>query len=386
MSIFQIRQGHIKWTKYPDLPVGMFQAQGVYLRKKIYIGGGNTGNCSTDSVVFEYDFKTKTWSGLPPSPVTYFGLCKLEGELVIVGGKLHDVTPSSSVYVFDNFTKRWRDSLPSLNVARYSPSCISTQSAIIVVGGLSFDNEIPSCIEVIKSDTFQWYTAGYLSRSATLCHATAMTINDTLYLLGGYKSFTANSSSNFTHSSPVNIFLNYCGMIPHLWSSLPSTPHHQSTPARIGPCLLSLGGTNKAYSLPVHQSMYGYCTSSKTWIFVAHLPYAFCHATAVSLPNNEIFIMGGWVRPGKYKRTCEVYLGSVSSWNIDVIYICPYPPPPPLISSFFSSSSRSPVVVFSVSPCVCGQHMPDQTFATCKTHGNNPAMLAALAIWLYCNI
>lgn len=308
----QIRQGQIKWTKCPDLPVGMFQAQGVYIRNKLYIGGGDTGNSSTDSLVFEYNFKTKTWSALPPTPTTYFGLCKLEGELIIVGGKVGDIMTSSSVYVFDNFTKRWKDSLPSLGTPRYSPSCISTKSAIIVIGGLSACNELLSSIEVIKSDNFLWYTAGYLSRSATLCHATTVALHDSIYLLGGYESCTASSLSNSAHSCPVDIFLNHCGMIPHSWSPLPHTPHYQSTSASIGPCLVSLGGTSSAYSPPVHRSMYGYCPSTETWIFIGDLPYAFCHATAVSLPNNEIFVMGGWVQPGKYKRSCEVYHGSVT--------------------------------------------------------------------------
>lgn len=301
----------MKWTKCPDLPVGMFQAQGVYLRNKIYIGGGNTGDPNTDSLIFEYNVETMSWSTLPPTLSMYFGLCKLEGELVCVGGKVGTMA-TSSVCVFDNFTKRWKDSLPSLAIARYSPSSISTQSSIIVVGGLSAIDELLSSVEVMKSDTFQWYTAGYLSRSATLCHMSAVALYDNLYLLGGYESSTASSFSNAAHSSPIDFLLNYCGLIPHSWSPLPPTPHYQSTAACIGPCLMSLGGTTSAYSPPVSQSMYGYCPLSQTWVFVGDLPYAFCHGTAVSLPNNEIFIMGGWIQPGKYKRSCNVYHGSIT--------------------------------------------------------------------------
>lgn len=311
LPFFQIRQGHVKWTKLSELPVGMFQAQGVYLRNKIYIGGGDTGDPNTDSLIFEYNYKTKSWSTLPPTASTYFGLCKLEGELISVGGKIGPLA-TSLVYVFDSFTKRWKDSLPCLSAARYSPSCISTQSAIIVAGGLLERDELLSSVEVLKSDTFQWYTAGYLPRSATLCNATAVALHDSVYLMGGYKSSTASSFSNSAHSSPVDILLNYCGMIPRSWSPLPPTPHYQSTAACIGPCLMSLGGTSSPYSPPVHQAMYGYCPSTETWVFVGDLPYGFCHGTAVSLPNNEIFIMGGWVQQGKHKRSCNVYHGSIT--------------------------------------------------------------------------
>jgi len=138
-----MRQGHIKWTKCAELPVGMFQAQGVYLRKKIYIGGGNTGNSDTDTLIFEYDFKTNSWTALPPVESVYFGLCKLEGELVAVGGKV-ETEAVSTVFVFDSFTKRWKNSLPSMSVARYSPSCASCQSGVIVIGGLSSRNDLLS--------------------------------------------------------------------------------------------------------------------------------------------------------------------------------------------------------------------------------------------------
>ena len=306
-----MRQGHIQWTKMPDLPVGMFQAQAVYLRKKIYIGGGNTGNVETDSLVFEYNFKTNSWKALPPMEAIFFGLCKLEGELVAVGGKA-GTEITSAVYVFDSFTKRWKNSLPPMAEARYSPSCTSTQSGIIIIGGLSSRNELLSSIEVMKSDTFQWYTACYLSRSATLSHASTMVLQDTIYLIGGYQSSTASSYCNVAHSSPVDILLNYCGLIPGSWTPIVSTPHCQSTIACIGPCLMSLGGTNKPYTPPVHRNMYGYCPMSETWVYVGELPYAFCHGTAVSLPNNEIIIMGGWIQPGKQKRTCAAYHGSVT--------------------------------------------------------------------------
>lgn len=307
----QIRQGHIKWTKCRDLPVGMFQAQAVHLKGRVYIGGGNTGDYITDSLVFEYNPLKDAWMPLPPVGAACFGLCKLEGELVAVGG-IMGTNVTSSVVVFDGFTKRWKNSLPPLDDARHSPSCVSVQSAIIVCGGVSPDGEQLSCVEVMRSDNFQWYTAGYLSRSASLSHTSAIVMCDTLYLLGGYKSSTANSSSNMVHSSPIDLLLSYSGMIPYSWSSLPATPHYQTTAAHIGSCLISIGGTTHPYSHPVHRTINAFSPSSNSWVYVGDLPYEFCHGTAVSLPNNEFYVMGGWIQPGKFKRSCTVYKGSVS--------------------------------------------------------------------------
>lgn len=307
----QIQQGHMKWTKCSDMPISMFQAHGVYLKNKIYIGGGDTGDSATDTLVLEYDLRRDSWKSLPPTITTYFGLCKLEDELVSVGGKL-DMKATAAVLVYDTFTRRWKDSLPYLYHARSSPSCTSVSSAIIVCGGLSKTGDLLSSVEVMKSDTFQWYTAGYLSLLATLCHTSIIAINDTLYILGGYKSFTASSSSNNAHSSSINMLLSYSGMTPYAWVTLPATPHLQSTAASVGTCLLSLGGTSNPYSTPVHSSVYAYSPSTKSWIHAGGLPYEFCHGTAVSLPNNELYIMGGWVRPGKSKRSCNVYKGTIT--------------------------------------------------------------------------
>lgn len=289
----------------------MFQAQAVYLKGKVYIGGGNTGDTVTDGLVFEYNPKKDTWTPLPPLFTTYFGLCKLEGELIAVGG-IVDSRVTSSVLVFDSFTKRWKESLPSLSNARHSPSSLSVRSAIIVCGGVSPTAELLSSVEVMKADTFQWYVAGYLSRSAILCHPSSVVIYDTIYLLGGYKSATANSSSKVAHCSPVDLLLSYSGMTPYAWETMPTTPHYQSTAASIGTCLVSLGGASTPYMLPVHRSIHAFSNKSNSWVYVGDLPYEFCHGTAVSLPNNEFYVLGGWIQPGKFKRSCKVYRGSVN--------------------------------------------------------------------------
>lgn len=301
----------MEWTECCEMPMGMFQAQAVFLKGRIYIGGGNTGNLITDALVIEYNPRKDTWTPLPANnSTTSFGLCKLGGELIAVGGVV-GVDVISTVVVFDSLTKRWKESLPPMDVARQSPNCLSVKSAIIVCGGVSCAGELLSSIEVIKSDTFQWYTAGYLSRSAILSHSSPLVIYDSIYLLGGYKSSTANSCSNAAHSSPIDLLLSYSGVTPFSWYPMPATPHFQSTAACIGSCLVSLGGTSSPYTSPVHRSIHAFSHSSNSWIYVGDLPYAFCHGTALSLPNNEIYVMGGWVEPGRFKRSCKVYKGCV---------------------------------------------------------------------------
>lgn len=312
LSSLQIRQGEINWTQCSDMPVGMFQAQAVYLKGRIYVGGGHTGDSITEMLVFEYSPNKDTWLPLPPTYTTNFGLCNLEGELLIVGGIIDGTKVTSTVLVYDGFTKRWKESLPSMEVARHSPNCVSTRSAVIVCGGLSLTGELLSSVEVIRSDTFQWYTAGYLSRSAILCHSSAVLIHDTIYLLGGYKASTANSCTKEAHSSPISLLLSYSGVTPYAWSPLPAMPHFQSTAASIGSCLICMGGADSPYTPPIQRAIYAFSSSANVWVYVGELPYAFSHGTAVSLPNNEFYVFGGWIQPGKYKRSNKVYRGSLT--------------------------------------------------------------------------
>ena len=307
----QLQQRRIKWTKCADLPVGMFQAQSVVIGKKVYVGGGHTGDDEADSLVFEYNHSEDKWTILPPAPVTLFGVGQLLGELVIAGGKVQQ-NVYDCVYVFDRFTRRWKDSLPSLSTARYVPTCVSLSFGLLVCGGFSDDSKVISSIEMIDCDNFEWQVAGYLSRPATLCYTSAVIANDSLFFLGGYKSSTANSVTNAAHKTSLDNLTSPAGISPYSWKCLPPTPHYQSSAGTIGNCIVAVGGSSTPYALPVHNSIYTYSPNSDSWIKVGDLPYAACHVTVTTLPSGDVLVFGGWVRPGEFKRSYAVYRGSVS--------------------------------------------------------------------------
>ena len=307
----QLQQRRIKWTRCTDLPVAMFQAQSVVIGNKVYVGGGNTGDTGADSLVFEYSHTEDRWNQLPPTPVTLFGLGQLLGELVIIGGKFQQ-NVYDCVYVFDRFTRRWKDSLPPLIKARYVPTCISLQFGLLVCGGFSDSHKVLSSIEMIDCDNFEWQVAGYLSRPATLCYTSAVAVKESLFFLGGYQSSTASSVTNVAHKTSLDNLTSPAGISPYAWKCLPPTPHIQSTAGTLGNCIIAVGGSSTPYMLPVHNSIYTYSPSSDAWIKVGSLPYAACHVTVTTLPSNDLLVLGGWVRPGEFKRSYSVYRGSMS--------------------------------------------------------------------------
>ena len=289
----------------------MFQAQSIVIGNKVYVGGGNTGDDEADSLIFEYNVGEDSWDILPPVPVTLFGLGQLLGEVVVVGGKVQQ-SVRDCVYVFDRFTRRWKDSLPPLNTTRCVPTCLSLTFGLLVCGGFSDAHKALSSIEMIDCDNFQWKVAGYFSRPATLSYSTAVSDNESLFFLGGYRSSTANSVSNVAHTASLSHISSPSGVSPYVWKCLPSTPHFQSTAGLIGGCIVAVGGSSSPYMLPVYNSIYVYSSESESWIKIGELPYAACHVTVNSLPSGELLVLGGWVKPGEFKRSYSVYKGSIS--------------------------------------------------------------------------
>ena len=292
------------------MPVGMFQAQGVVIEGKVYIGGGGTDNVASDSIVFEYDPIEDSWAPLPPLPVSWFGVGQLSGELVAVGGK-HGVNASDSVRVFDRVINQWKESIPPLCSPRYAATVVSYQSLLLVCGGLCNAStggvDIVPTVEALTVYDFRWYIASHLPYLARSCLSSSIAIRDMFYLVGGYQSTAASSAIGVSHCTPLSFLLSSGIITPCIWKAMANTPHIQTTAAYLGGCLLALGGTEEAYMLPAYRSIHAYSSETNTWVYIGDLPYACCHCTAVSLPSGELLVLGGWVQPGWQKRSRCVY-------------------------------------------------------------------------------
>ena len=306
-------QVRLKWERCAELPVGMFRAQATIIANKVYIGGGLTEDEHNDFCVFEYSIEEDFWHTLPPVSVRLFGLGQLMEELLVVGGRVDHQHISDRTYIFDRYTQLWRETAASLNTARFSPSILECESTIIVAGGVGKKGErelgIISSVEVLNPDTFEWVHTGDLPAPACMSFSSPAVVGGTIYLLGGYMAQTAISASSHAHCSCPSSIFSASGMKLDLWKRLPDVPYLQTTAVSLGGCLLTLGGTDKPYSEPVQQKIHAYDASTESWVGAGHLPYACCHCAAVALPNGELLLMGGWVRPGETRASRDVFKG-----------------------------------------------------------------------------
>ena len=68
----------------------MYDATAIVLDNTVYIGGGTTDESEQSNCICKYTIEKNMWGVLPSCPVTHFGLAKLAGRVIVVGGILRD--------------------------------------------------------------------------------------------------------------------------------------------------------------------------------------------------------------------------------------------------------------------------------------------------------
>ena len=115
--------------------MGMETAQTVVIRDRVYYGGGFADDDDDQYRVFCYSLSEDTWNTLPDHYVKRFGLGRVRGKLVTVGGmKKSDGKVTNEVYEFDEVTQSWKQSIPPMPTARQSLAVLSHHSTLTVAG------------------------------------------------------------------------------------------------------------------------------------------------------------------------------------------------------------------------------------------------------------
>ena len=273
-----------------------------------------------DHLVFQYNPASDEWTTLPPSPVFFFGLGQLSGELLTVGG-VAPGTVTDKVYRYKPESQGWEEFLQPMPTARYYLTVFSTQSALIACGGatgVSDSKAVPcSTVEVYTTETSQWHTTDPLPVPCLMM--SSVTINNTGYLLGGLT--TDSKPTQTVQCAPVASLIQRATSHPQqsasaarpdstssAWKTLRDTPLLGSAAVNLGGMLLAVGGNDdQGETLP---AVHVYSPATSTWIRVesGDLPEPRYLCTAVELSANRLLVIGGRDQDGKYMNT--VFLGS----------------------------------------------------------------------------
>jgi N-acetylneuraminic acid mutarotase len=263
-------------------------------KEKVYIGGGGASSDRERQIVMVYDPKQDSYDTLPPYTYKYFSMAVVNNQLVLVGGKdVQTGMVTNKLSMWNEPSKRWTHPLPPMTTAYHSPSVASHNNRWLVVMGGYDGKTALSRVEILDTDSTQWYHAASLPQP--LSSALPAIIGNMCYLLGGYTEGGASqkvfsvclddliSRAVSTASAPPT---------PSPWQLLPDTPLHNSIALAFNGALLAIGGGSLYMG---STAIYHYQPSSRSWVKAGELPTRRSHCTCTVLPGGDLYVAGGGI-------------------------------------------------------------------------------------------
>ena len=273
----------IKWG-YPQM---------VVLKGKVFIGGGRASSDWEKQTVIVYDPQQDTYDTLPQYSYKYFSMAIVNNQLVLVGGlDVQTGKKTNKLSVWNEQSKTWTHQLPPMTTACSSPSVATHNSWLVVIGGSDDGGTKLSQVEILDTDSGQWYHAAPLPQPCS--SASLATIGNTCYLMGGFT--TGRKSSQKAFSLHLDIVISQAVSstnsppTPSPWQTLPDTPLTCSTALAINGVLLAVGGGGLQYT---SKDIYHYQPNSRSWIKAGELLTKRLECACTVLPSGEVLVAGG---------------------------------------------------------------------------------------------
>ena len=257
--------------------------------------------------VFAYDSKKDDWSKLPECPQTFFGLAVINNLLTAVGGEPSGLFSGDWTNRLVSFNgSKWVTVFPPMPTKRYWLTVISAQNYLIAAGGVGVEWNGLSTVEVMNTDTREWYTAASLpepvySMSATVC-------GGRLYLLQG-KYFNI-SPTHAVFTCTLDSLIHSCHppsqTPPHtneagVWQRIADVPMEHSTCTTLNGRVLAVGGRDSHVTNT--DNVYMYNGDSDSWPLVGHM----------STARSKCLVVG--------LRDCIIAVGGRDSSSVEVGYL-----------------------------------------------------------------
>ena len=273
---------NIKWEKGAPAPVSYFDHTAVWLNGVVYVGGGNETGWEPSYIINCYDPVNNSWSSSNDTTYCLFGMTTLNNKLVTAGGRNKSNESTDQILILDAGQLK---SYNKMITARSHATAAGHQGILIITGGRDDKHKTLSSTELFDSNNGQWYECCDLPQPH--CQLHSVIVDNTLYLLGGYKVgyspavFTAPLDTLSTHQLK--------------WNTHQDTPWELSSPVSINDMhLLIVGGYKfKGGQDTVTSDIHKLNKVSHSWEAIGHIPSARRSAAAVSTVNSRVIVIGG---------------------------------------------------------------------------------------------
>ena len=250
--------------------------------------------------IFYYDYHAKQWVELPQCSSLNFAFVVINDQVTIVGG-------FDSNKLFGYSKGQWKETFPPMSTNREFPAAVCTGHYVVVAGGHDGRKALAS-VEVMDTDTRQWFTAASLPRGI---HWASITVyKDMLYLLGDETTEVHYCSiQNLLESctGPMNqstLLAKIKGLMRpenppssspqvNVWMRLDDLPVCSSTAVTLCGQLVCVGGNYGDKDNNAVDSVYCYNPLTSLWEVIGRMPSKGSCTLTATLPGDKLIVVSG---------------------------------------------------------------------------------------------
>jgi hypothetical protein len=184
---------------------------------------------------------------------------------------------------------------------RMIPATATTATHLVVAGGLTQYGGFLATVEVLNTETLEWFVANNIPEVAGFPQLTRC--DGGLYFIDNQSNVFSCSEEDLLKSTNVgcSVWTRLAGIPAPWWSSLTSLQGH----------VLAIGGADASAGRPTG-TIYCYDVVTDSWHVIGEIPTPRSHVVPAVLPGNELMVVGGWPSPGK---CCSITEINDSPWN-----------------------------------------------------------------------
>ena len=294
----------MRWRNVTSVPCSLHRGTSAYYNGTVYL--------AFNSKVFAYSTTTQCWKQLPNCPQPNGAFVMTNEFPTMIGGERNGRVTNTLVTLMGYTSEcNWIESFPKMPTARAYSSAVKCNGHVIVIGGcsstkLGLGEGVLSVVEVLEIGEVacMWFTV------SSLCHpladASAVVYHGQVMLIGGTDKYgetftnlkcsvkelldtkTKDAANGHQQEGPNT--RNRIGS-SQVWKYMIDSKLIRSTGVVVNGHLLAIGGVDTSHKSTT--LMFRYNDASNHWEKIGLMKMARSHCYVISLPNNELMVVGG---------------------------------------------------------------------------------------------
>ena len=230
--------------------------------------------------VYCYNYLSKRWTELSGYLLmNKFALVIISGLLTSVGG-----TDSNKLFTFNGV--KWVEKYPPMSTKRIWPAAVCSGHSLVVAGGQDEQYESLPTVEVMVTNTLQWFTAASLPRG--IHRAIMTTCGDDLYLLGDESTHVYSCSLQSLLQSYQTSGKASASQKTGVWNRITDLSVSHSTAITLCGQLISVGGREDKKEI---DSVYCYNPATSEWKIIGTIPASQYWPLVTTLPGDKLIVV-----------------------------------------------------------------------------------------------